>query len=92
MKGFLGAEFFAVFVDASYVKDNHAANRTLQMIDTVRTDVIAAHPTGSSSPPPRRYRARPPAEKNRRLMGIEAATPSRTPSAARDYYASASAT
>jgi membrane dipeptidase len=44
MKGFLGAEFFAVFVDASFVKDNHAANRTLQMIDTVRTDVIAAHP------------------------------------------------
>ena len=44
MKGFLGAEFFAVFVDASYVKDNHAANRTLQMIDTVRTDIIAAHP------------------------------------------------
>ncbi len=44
MKGFLGAEFFAVFVDASYVKDNHAANRTLQMIDTVRTDVIANHP------------------------------------------------
>src|SRR5450432_3051690 len=24
MKGFLGAEFFAVFVDASYVKDNHS--------------------------------------------------------------------
>ena len=44
MKGFLGAEFFAVFVDAYYVKDNHSANRTLQMIDTVRTDVIAAHP------------------------------------------------
>jgi membrane dipeptidase len=44
MKGFLGAEFFAVFVDASYVKDNRSANRTLQMIDTVRTDVVAAHP------------------------------------------------
>jgi membrane dipeptidase len=44
MKGFLGAEFFAVFVDAEYVKGNHSANRTLQMIDTVRTDVIAAHP------------------------------------------------
>jgi membrane dipeptidase len=44
MKGFLGAEFFAVFVDAKYVKDNQSANRTLQMIDTVRTDVIAAHP------------------------------------------------
>ena len=44
MKGFLGAEFFAVFVDAEYVKDNHAANRTLQMIDTVQTDVILKHP------------------------------------------------
>jgi len=44
MKGFLGAEFFAVFVDASYVKDNHSANRTLEMIDTVKTDIIAAHP------------------------------------------------
>jgi membrane dipeptidase len=44
MKGFLGAEFFAVFVDAEYVNGNHSANRTLAMIDTVRTDVIAAHP------------------------------------------------
>ena len=44
MKGFLGAEFFAVFVDAEYVNGNHSANRTLQMIDTVRTDVVAAHP------------------------------------------------
>lgn len=44
MRGFLGAEFFAVFVDASYVKGNHSANRTLQMIDTVRTDIIAKHP------------------------------------------------
>jgi len=44
MRGYLGAEFFAVFVDAEYVKGNHSANRTLQMIDTVRTDVIANHP------------------------------------------------
>src|SRR5450755_3873247 len=44
MRGYLGAEFFAVFVDAEYVKGNHAANRTLQMIDTVRTDVIEKHP------------------------------------------------
>jgi membrane dipeptidase len=44
MKGFLGAEFFAVFVDASYEKDHHSANRALAMIDTVRTDVIAKHP------------------------------------------------
>jgi len=44
MKGFLGAEFFAVFVDASYDKDHHSANRALAMIDTVRTDVLAKHP------------------------------------------------
>jgi membrane dipeptidase len=44
MKGFLGAEFFAVYVGAEYVKDNHSANRALEMIDTVKTDVIAAHP------------------------------------------------
>ncbi len=44
MKGFLGAEFFAVYVGAEYVDGNHSANRALQMIDTVRTDVIGAHP------------------------------------------------
>jgi membrane dipeptidase len=44
MKGFLGAEFFAVYVDAQYTQGNHSANRALQMIDTVRTDIIAAHP------------------------------------------------
>jgi len=44
MKGFLGAEFFAIFVDADYVNGNHSANRALQMIDTVRTDIIQAHP------------------------------------------------
>ena len=42
--GHLGAEFFAVYVDPSYVKDNHSANRALQMIDTVRHDIIDAHP------------------------------------------------
>jgi membrane dipeptidase len=44
MKGFLGAEFFAVYVDAEYTTGNHSANRALEMIDTVRTDVIAGHP------------------------------------------------
>jgi membrane dipeptidase len=44
MKGFLGAEFFAVYVSANYVEGNHSANRTLEMIDTVKTDIIAAHP------------------------------------------------
>lgn len=45
MRGYLGAEFFAVFVDAEYVKGNHSANRALQMIDTVRTDVLEKHPS-----------------------------------------------
>jgi membrane dipeptidase len=44
MKGYLGAEFFAVYVGAEYVKDNRSANRALAMIDTVRTDIVAAHP------------------------------------------------
>ncbi len=44
MKGFLGAEFFAVYVDASYEKEHHSARRTLEMIDTVRTDVWLKHP------------------------------------------------
>jgi membrane dipeptidase len=44
MRGFLGAEFFAIYVGAEYVKDNHSANRALQMIDTTRTDIIAGHP------------------------------------------------
>ena len=44
MKGFLGAEFFAIYVGAEYVTGNHSANRALQMIDTVKTDIVAAHP------------------------------------------------
>ena len=44
MKGFLGAEFFAVYVGAEYTNGNHSANRALQMIDTVKTDIILAHP------------------------------------------------
>jgi membrane dipeptidase len=42
--GHLGAEFFAVYVDPSYVKENHSANRALQMIDTVRHDIVDGHP------------------------------------------------
>jgi membrane dipeptidase len=44
MKGFLGAEFFAVYVGAEYTNGNHSANRALEMIDTVRTDIVAGHP------------------------------------------------
>jgi len=44
MKGFLSAEFFAVFVDAKYVEGNHSANRAMEMIDAVRTSVVAKYP------------------------------------------------
>ena len=42
--GGVGATFFAVFVAGSYVKDNHSANRTLQMIDTVKHDIVERYP------------------------------------------------
>ena len=43
-EGGLGAQFFAVYVAAQYVDGNHSANRTLQMIDTVRHDIVAKYP------------------------------------------------
>src|SRR5208337_641703 len=43
-KGGMGAQFFAVYVSATYVEGNHSANRTLQMIDTVRHDIIDRYP------------------------------------------------
>ena len=43
-KGGMGAQIFAVYVAASYVEGNHSANRTLQMIDTVRHDIIEKYP------------------------------------------------
>ena len=43
-QGGMGAQFFAVYVAASYVEGNHAANRTLQMIDTVKHDIIEKYP------------------------------------------------
>src|ERR1700693_4221441 len=42
--GGVGAQFFAVYVSASYVNGNHSAHRTLEMIDTVRHDIIARYP------------------------------------------------
>ncbi len=38
------AEFFAVYVAASYVEGNRSANRALEMIDTVRHDIIGRYP------------------------------------------------
>jgi membrane dipeptidase len=43
-QGGMGAQFFAVYVAAGYVDGNHSANRTLQMIDTVRHDIIEKYP------------------------------------------------
>jgi membrane dipeptidase len=43
-QGGMGAQFFAVYVAASYVEGNRSANRTLQMIDTVRHDIVARYP------------------------------------------------
>jgi membrane dipeptidase len=43
-EGGVGAQFFAVYVAASYVNGNRSANRTLQMIDTVRHDIIERYP------------------------------------------------
>ena len=44
-EGGIGAQFFAVFVDASVVKDNHSARRALEMIDTVRHDIAGRYPS-----------------------------------------------
>ena len=43
-EGGIGAQFFAVYVAPEYVEGNHSANRALQMIDTVRHDIIAKYP------------------------------------------------
>src|SRR6185437_1015046 len=36
--------FFAVYVAADYVEGNRAAHRTLEMIDTVRHDIVDRYP------------------------------------------------
>jgi membrane dipeptidase len=43
-EGGLGAQFFAVFVAANYTNGNRSAWRTLEMIDTVKHDIIARYP------------------------------------------------
>lgn len=42
--GNVGATFFAVYVAAAYANKGQAAHRTLEMIDTVKRDIVAAHP------------------------------------------------
>jgi membrane dipeptidase len=43
-KGGMGAQFFAVYVAGSYVGSNQSAHRAMQMIDTVRHDIIGRYP------------------------------------------------
>lgn len=43
-EGGVGATFFAVYVAASYTEGNRSANRAMQMIDTVRHDIVARYP------------------------------------------------
>lgn len=43
-EGGVGAIFFSVFVAATYVDGNHSANRALQMIDTVKHDILDRYP------------------------------------------------
>src|SRR6185437_6464145 len=42
--GGVAAQFFAVYVAADYVEGNRAAHRTLEMIDTVRHDIVDRYP------------------------------------------------
>jgi membrane dipeptidase len=42
--GGVGAVFFAAYVAAEYENTHSSANRALNMIDTVRHDIVAAHP------------------------------------------------
>lgn len=71
-KGGMGAQFFAVYVAASYVEGNHSAHRTLEMIDTVRHDIIDRYPSdfvfAGAAADIRRAHAR---HKIAALMGIE---------------------
>jgi len=43
-EGGVGAQFFAVYVAGGYTEGNHSANRALQMIDTVRHDIVGKYP------------------------------------------------
>jgi len=44
-KGGMGAQFFAVYVASSYVEGNHSAKRALDMIDTVKHDIVGKYRT-----------------------------------------------
>jgi membrane dipeptidase len=43
-EGGVGAVFFAAYVSADYVKRNQSAHRALEMIDTIRHDIVERYP------------------------------------------------
>ncbi len=43
-KGGMGAQFFAAYVGAEYMEKNGSAHRALEMIDTIRYDIVEKHP------------------------------------------------
>jgi membrane dipeptidase len=43
-EGGVGAVFFAAYVSSTYITGNRSANRALEMIDTIRNDIVAQHP------------------------------------------------
>lgn len=43
-QGGVGAIFFSVYVASDYVEGNHSAHRALELIDSVRHDVVARYP------------------------------------------------
>lgn len=43
-QGGASAVFFAAYVGAGYIEGNRAAHRALQMIDTIRHDIVEKHP------------------------------------------------
>ena len=71
-QGGMGAQFFAAYVAASYVEGGHAAHRTLEMIDTIRRDIVEDHPNefvfATTAADIRRARAQ---HKIAALIGIE---------------------
>jgi membrane dipeptidase len=44
VKGGVGATFFAAYVAGSYVEGNRSARRCLEMIDTIRHDIVGRYP------------------------------------------------
>ncbi len=43
-EGGVGAVFFAAYVASSFVEGNRGAHRTLEMIDTIRNDIVGRYP------------------------------------------------